>query len=163
MARWYEARGYAVLARNWRVREGELDLVVAGPTVVVFCEVKSRSGDTFGQPFEAVTAAKQARLRRLAMLWLQSAGRSWPTVRFDVGPEGTITEGSLSIDPPMPDAFDGCVRSAFSAARFGDVGGEGAGVELEMGRGRRGRGDASLDGGVPRSRDRSRDQPRERP
>ena len=84
MARWYEARGYEVLARNWRVREGELDLVVAGPGVVVFCEVKSRSGDAFGQPFEAVTPAKQARLRRLAMLWLQSAERSWPAVRFDV-------------------------------------------------------------------------------
>jgi len=84
VARWYEARGYEVLARNWRVREGELDLVVAGPAVVVFCEVKSRSGDAYGQPFEAVTAAKQARLRRLAMLWLQGAGRSWPAVRFDV-------------------------------------------------------------------------------
>ena len=76
MARWYEARGYEVLARNWRVRAGAVDLVVAAPAVVVFCEVKS-------QPFEAVTAAKQARLRRLAMLWLQSAGRSWPAVRFD--------------------------------------------------------------------------------
>ena len=84
MARWYEARGYEVLARNWRVREGELDLVLAGPAVVVFCEVKSRSGAAFGQPFEAVTAAKQARLRRLATLWLQGAGRSWPAVRFDV-------------------------------------------------------------------------------
>ncbi len=73
-----------MLARNWRVRQGELDLVVAGPAVVVFCEVKSRSGDTFGQPFEAVTAAKQVRLRRLATLWLQGAGRSWPAVRFDV-------------------------------------------------------------------------------
>lgn len=84
MARWYEAHGYEVLARNWRVREGELDLVVAGPAVVVFCEVKSRSGDAYGQPFEAVTAAKQARLRRLAMLWLQGAEQSWPAVRFDV-------------------------------------------------------------------------------
>jgi putative endonuclease len=84
VAIWYAAAGFVVLDRNWRVREGELDLIVAGPAVVVFCEVKSRSGDTFGQPFEAVTAAKQARLRRLAMLWLQSAGRSWPAVRFDV-------------------------------------------------------------------------------
>jgi len=84
VARWYEARGYQVLARNWRVREGELDLVVASAEVVVFCEVKSRSGDAFGQPFEAVTAAKQARLRRLAMHWLQDCGRTWPAVRFDV-------------------------------------------------------------------------------
>jgi putative endonuclease len=84
VARWYEARGYEVLSRNWRVREGELDLVVATAEVVVFCEVKSRSGATFGQPFEAVTPAKQARLRRLAALWLQGDGRAWPAVRFDV-------------------------------------------------------------------------------
>jgi putative endonuclease len=84
VARWYEARGYEVLARNWRVREGELDLVVARDDVVVFCEVKSRSGDTFGPPFEAVTATKQVRLRRLALRWLQECGRSWPAVRFDV-------------------------------------------------------------------------------
>ena len=84
MARWYEARGYEVLARNWRVRAGELDLVVARAEVVVFCEVKSRSGDAFGQPFEAVTPAKQARLRRLAMRWLQECGRTWPSLRFDV-------------------------------------------------------------------------------
>jgi putative endonuclease len=84
VARWYEARGYEVLARNWRVREGELDLVVARAEVVVFCEVKSRSGDAFGQPFEAVTAAKQARLRRLALRWLGECDRAWPAVRFDV-------------------------------------------------------------------------------
>ena len=84
MARWYESRGYEVLARNWRVREGELDLVVARDGGVAFCEVKSRSSDAFGQPFEAVTPTKQTRLRRLAALWLAADGRSWPVVRFDV-------------------------------------------------------------------------------
>ena len=84
MARWYESRGYEVLARNWRVREGELDLVVARDGVVAFCEVKSRSSDAFGQPFEAVTPTKQTRLRRLAARWLAADGRSWPVVRFDV-------------------------------------------------------------------------------
>jgi putative endonuclease len=84
VAQWYRGRGYEVLARNWRVREGELDLVVARGDVVAFCEVKSRSSDAFGQPFEAVTRAKQARLRRLAARWLDADGRSWPIVRFDV-------------------------------------------------------------------------------
>ena len=84
MARWYESRGYDVLARNWRVRDGELDLVVAKSGVLVFCEVKSRSSGAFGSPAEAVTASKQARLRRLAARWLSADGRSWPTVRFDV-------------------------------------------------------------------------------
>jgi putative endonuclease len=84
VARWYQSRGYEVLARNWRVREGELDLVVAKDGVVAFCEVKSRSSDAFGQPFEAVTLTKQTRLRRLAARWLASDGRSWSVVRFDV-------------------------------------------------------------------------------
>jgi putative endonuclease len=90
VARWYEARGYEVLARNWRSREGELDVVAARDGVIVFCEVKSRSGDAFGVPAEAVTRTKQAKLRRLAAAWLALDGRvprpgpAWPEVRFDV-------------------------------------------------------------------------------
>ena len=62
------------LDRNWRVREGELDLVVARDAgSVVFCEVKTRRGDAFGAPVEAVTARKQRRLRLLARRWLADA------------------------------------------------------------------------------------------
>ena len=53
-AAWYTARGYEVLARNWRCRAGELDLIVAQGRLVVFCEVKSRSSERFGTPAEAV-------------------------------------------------------------------------------------------------------------
>jgi putative endonuclease len=58
-----------------------------GP-VVVFCEVKARSGTAFGMPAEAVGAAKQARIRRLAARWLaehrQGLGRRPAQLRFDV-------------------------------------------------------------------------------
>jgi putative endonuclease len=84
VARWYEARGYVVLARNWRVREGELDLVLRRDGVVVFCEVKTRRGDAYGTPFEAVTRAKQQRLRTLAMRWLQEHRMRAAQLRFDV-------------------------------------------------------------------------------
>jgi putative endonuclease len=85
-ARWYEGRGYVVLARNWRApgHGGELDLVVARQGTVVFCEVKTRSSAAFGIPAEAVTRTKQLRLRRLAATWLRADGRRWQTVRFDV-------------------------------------------------------------------------------
>lgn len=75
MTEWYLSRGYTVLDRNWRCRSGELDLVVAGDggATVVFCEVKTRAGSTYGSPFEAVTAAKQRRLRALAGRWLAEA------------------------------------------------------------------------------------------
>ena len=79
VASWYRAQGYQVLARNWRCREGELDLVVSRDGGVVFCEVKTRTGTGFGLPAEAVTADKQRRLRRLATRWL---GEQPPSVRF---------------------------------------------------------------------------------
>jgi len=84
-AEWYQARGYEVLARNWRCAQGELDLVVARGNVVVFSEVKARTSDRFGTPAEAVTAVKQARIRRLAARWMADAARRRPrAVRFDV-------------------------------------------------------------------------------
>jgi putative endonuclease len=60
-AAWYVARGFEVLDRNWRVREGEIDLVLRAGRVVVFCEVKTRSSDRFGTLAESVTATKQRR------------------------------------------------------------------------------------------------------
>jgi putative endonuclease len=83
-AAWYEARGYRVLARNWRCRDGELDLVVARGRAVVFVEVKARRSDRFGTPAEAVTPAKQVRLRALALRWLEATGARPSSLRFDV-------------------------------------------------------------------------------
>jgi len=83
---WYMDQGYRLLDRNWRCREGELDVVVSRDRCVVFCEVKTRSGTGFGLPAEAVTGEKQRRLRRLASRWLgaQPPSVSFAEVRFDV-------------------------------------------------------------------------------
>lgn len=87
-ADWYVAHGYQVVARNWRCREGELDLVLlATDGELVFCEVKTRSSDRYGLPAEAVTQAKQRRLRTLAARFLAAEGRPSSArrgVRFDV-------------------------------------------------------------------------------
>ena len=87
-ADWYRAAGYDVVARNWRCAEGELDLVVGRPGELVFCEVKTRSSDRFGVPAEAVTIAKQRRLRTLAARFLAAdvldAGTAGRNIRFDV-------------------------------------------------------------------------------
>jgi putative endonuclease len=86
VAAWYEAQGYEVLDRNWRCRDGELDLVVAREGVLVFCEVKTRRSTTFGAPVEAVTTTKQRRLRGLALRWLADhPERRSGDLRFDVG------------------------------------------------------------------------------
>ena len=83
-AAWYEARGYVVLARNWRCREGELDLIVRNGREFIFCEVKTRTSNAFGVPAEAVTREKQARIRRLAARWLEDAPMAARSIRFDV-------------------------------------------------------------------------------
>ena len=80
----YEARGYRLVARNWRCRLGEVDLVVRRATLLVFCEVKARRGSRFGAPFEAVHATKQRKLRSLAEVFLGSYGDAVTAVRFDV-------------------------------------------------------------------------------
>ena len=74
-----------MVARNWRSRQGEIDLIAVRGDVLVFCEVKTRSSTAFGQPFEAVTRSKQMRLRRLAAEWLRSSTRRRSfELRFDV-------------------------------------------------------------------------------
>ena len=76
--------GYAVLDRNWRCRDGELDIVARQGECVVFCEVKTRSGVRFGAPADAVGPDKARRLRRLACRWLGEKRPAYTEVRFDV-------------------------------------------------------------------------------
>lgn len=83
-AQWYEANGYEVLDRNWRCREGELDLVLRKNRTIVFCEVKTRTTDAFGVPAEAVTHEKRQRLRHLAAKWLDESPIRPRQIRFDV-------------------------------------------------------------------------------
>lgn len=78
--------GLRVLARNWRCRYGELDVIAADDATrtVVFVEVKTRTSDQFGGVAQAVTPLKVRRLRRLAGLWLAAQPGSWAAVRIDV-------------------------------------------------------------------------------
>lgn len=93
-AAWYEAHGFSVVARNWRCREGELDLVVRKGRELVFVEVKARTTDRFGIPAEAVTLAKQRRLRGLAARYLAATDTRASSLRFDVV---TILAGHLEV------------------------------------------------------------------
>jgi putative endonuclease len=96
-ARLYRSLGYEVIARNCRLQGGELDLVARRGPEVVFCEVKTRSTDRFGDPSYAVNYAKRARIRRLAAAWLAANGVRAHEIRFDVvsvlvrGPEVEVT------------------------------------------------------------------------
>jgi putative endonuclease len=76
--------GYLVLDKNWRCDRGEIDIVAQDGSTLVFCEVKTRSSNAFGEPIEAVTSLKSGRLRLLAVRWLALQSRNWPDMRFDV-------------------------------------------------------------------------------
>ncbi|MDQ1393999.1 MAG: putative endonuclease [Acidimicrobiaceae bacterium] len=83
------------MARNWRCRLGELDLILRQGRTFVFCEVKSRTTDTYGIPAEAVTRQKRARIRRLAARWIEEDAPMRPReIRFDVA---AILAGELEI------------------------------------------------------------------
>lgn len=83
-AAWYESQGYEILDRNWRVREGEIDLVCAIGDTLVFSEVKTRSSRKFGGGVSAVDWKKQKRIRSLAHMWLAESERRYGEIRFDV-------------------------------------------------------------------------------
>jgi putative endonuclease len=98
-AAWYLSQGYDLLARNWRCRDGELDLVVRRGPEVVFCEVKARSSTMFGAPAEAVTHDKRQRIRHLAARWIAESKVRPAQIRFDVaavlGDELEVIEGAF--------------------------------------------------------------------
>jgi putative endonuclease len=76
--------GLAILDRNWRCDQGEIDIVARDGDTLVVCEVKTRSGLGFGSPLEGVTARKAARLRRLAACWVHEHRLHTEDIRIDI-------------------------------------------------------------------------------
>jgi len=79
-----EAKGYRIRARNFRCREGEIDIVAEDGDCLVFVEVRTRRGDAFGTPAESVTAAKERRLLTVARAYLQEHPDVPANQRIDV-------------------------------------------------------------------------------
>lgn len=84
-ARYLSVRlGWTIVERNWRCRDGELDIVAYDGSRHIVCEVKTRASLNHGAPLEAITAAKAARLRRLADRWAALHGVRAAQIRVDV-------------------------------------------------------------------------------
>ncbi len=91
--------GYAILARNWRIKEGEIDLVALSPAgKITFVEVKSRSSLAFGHPLESITAEKAYRLQRLALAWLVSNSKFGADYQIDAAAVIIAPSGAVEID-----------------------------------------------------------------
>ncbi len=79
-----EKKGYRILERNYRCRQGEIDIVAEDSGVLVFIEVRARCSDKFGDPLETVDIVKQARITRAARQYLATQKKPDRPVRFDV-------------------------------------------------------------------------------
>jgi putative endonuclease len=79
-----ERRGYAIIARRYRRRGGEIDIVARDAATIVFVEVKTRDGRAFGDAAEAVTAIKRRRITQLALDYMTRHHLTRSPCRFDV-------------------------------------------------------------------------------
>ncbi|MCX6094421.1 MAG: YraN family protein [Candidatus Bipolaricaulota bacterium] len=97
--------GYAIVARNWASRGGELDIVARDGDTLVFVEVKARSGGGFGGPEAAVSHAKQRRIAAAAKAFMARTDADLPA-RFDVvaweGDVVRIHRAAFSLDDVWP-------------------------------------------------------------
>ena len=82
--RHYRLRGYRILGANVRLAGVEVDLLCRRRGTVVFCEVKEKTGEGYGDPLEMVDERKQSRLRRAAEAWLAQQPVHDQVLRFDV-------------------------------------------------------------------------------
>jgi len=104
-ANYLEGMGYAIVARNWRRPEGELDLVVGKDGLCVFVEVRSRTGTERGHALETVDARKRARVRRAARMYLDEERPNAAVFRFDVVGVTFALDGSPPELVHIEDAF----------------------------------------------------------
>lgn len=93
------ARGDEILDRNWRIREGEIDIVsLSGDGNFHFVEVKTRSSLAFGHPFESINREKAHRLQRLALGWLATHGCLGCDFAIDIAAVLIAADGTHTIE-----------------------------------------------------------------
>ena len=97
-------KGYRLVARNYRCKAGELDLIVLDRRVVVFVEVKTRTGHGFGSPLEAVEFRKQRKMIQAAQFFLAEKGLQQRDARFDV--VGVSWPGRVPVVEHIENAFE---------------------------------------------------------
>lgn len=83
-ASFLQRKGYEIIARNWRCRSGEIDLVAQLNDVLIIVEVRTRRSTRHGTAVESIDRHKQNKLRSLALIYQQLERKQQRTVRFDV-------------------------------------------------------------------------------
>lgn len=103
-ARFLEARGYSIRARNFRCRYGELDVIAEKDDTLCFVEVRMRSTAIWGDPSDTVSGAKQRRLVKTALHYILAHGMKGKMIRFDV--VSIVGRGKDAVMEHLPNAFD---------------------------------------------------------
>jgi putative endonuclease len=98
-------KGYTILARNYRAGRREIDVVASTGGTLVFVEVKSRWGDMYGLPQEAVNEKKQRRITKAAMDYVRKADPPLGQIRFDVIAVRMGEDGRALTLEHIPNAF----------------------------------------------------------
>lgn len=97
-------KGYRIAERNYKTSVGEIDIIAEDRGTLVFVEVKTRTDDSFGLPFEAVNPRKREKLRKVALFYLKNRCKKEIPARFDVLSIRT-TDGESTIEH-IVDAFE---------------------------------------------------------
>jgi putative endonuclease len=104
-----ERRGYAILARRYRTRFGEIDIIARDGPTIVFVEVKARTSERYGEPAEAVTLHKQSKVTAMAEDYLARRHLHDASCRFDVVAVEFEAGGKLKVEV-FQNAFDAVYR-----------------------------------------------------
>ena len=105
-ARYLEEQGYKILETNYRNRLGEIDIIAKEGDTYCFVEVKTREGDEYGSPFEAVNEYKQRQIHRVALRYIQEFDLFDEYARFDV----------VAVDVEQAPPHVELIRHAFDAS-----------------------------------------------
>lgn len=105
-----EAKGYRIRERNFRTREGEVDIIADNRSTLVFVEVRTRRGNTLGSPAESITTAKASHILTAAQAYAQAHQGCPPDQRIDVIAVSLAPDGRLlavehiqgAVDDPGP-------------------------------------------------------------
>ncbi|MEI6038574.1 MAG: YraN family protein [Actinomycetes bacterium] len=98
VSKYLSRTGYVLIDRNWRIKGGEIDLIFEDGQTIVFVEVKTRSSNTYGTPFDAITPEKAFRLQRLALAWMALNQRWGQDYRIDAAGVWIKADGECSIE-----------------------------------------------------------------
>lgn len=110
--RYLQNKGYRIVARNYRTRFGEIDIIAEQGPDLVFVEVKTRTSVLFGSPLDSVNGSKQKQLSRVALDYMNKKNCQNRPARFDVvgilvKNSGPSREGEITVEL-VRDAFDFC-------------------------------------------------------